>query len=184
MLACSTARATQNLAAPVQLAPNVVRPKSSTVSATFSPLPSWPRTFSRGHEHVVERQPAGRGAADAHFAIRFSTTSKPGMSGVTRKAVILVSLPSGAGVRAITVSTWAMPPLVIQRFWPLSTKPLPSARRRGGRLHVGGVAAGLRLGQGEGADPLAAGQLGQPAPLAAPRCRTARAPAGRSSGGR
>ena len=61
----ATARATQNLAAPVQLAPNVVRPKSSTVSATCSPLPSWPRMFSLRHEHVVERQPAGGRAADA-----------------------------------------------------------------------------------------------------------------------
>ena len=55
-----------------------------------------------------------------HLGIRFSTTSKPGMSGVTRNAVILVSLLPGTGVRAMTVSTWAMPPLVIQRFWPLS----------------------------------------------------------------
>ncbi len=38
----------QNFAAPVQLAPNVVRPKSSTVSATLSPLPNCPSTFSRG----------------------------------------------------------------------------------------------------------------------------------------
>ena len=49
------------------------------------------------------------------------------MSGVTMKAVILLSWPSGVGVRAMTVSTWAMPPLVIQRFWPLMTKPRPSA---------------------------------------------------------
>ena len=32
----------------------------------------------------------------------------------------MVSAPPGTGVRAITVSTWAIPPLVIQRFWPLS----------------------------------------------------------------
>ena len=48
------------------------------------------------------------------------------MSGVTMNAVILVSLLPGTGVRAISVSTCAMPPLVIQRFWPLSTKPRPS----------------------------------------------------------
>ena len=43
----ATARATQNLAAPVQLAPNVVRPKSSTVSATLQPLAELARGCSR-----------------------------------------------------------------------------------------------------------------------------------------
>ena len=38
----------QGLAAPVQLAPNVVRPKSRTVSANRRPLPSCPRMFSAG----------------------------------------------------------------------------------------------------------------------------------------
>ena len=49
-----------------------------------------------------------------HLAMRASTTSKPGMSGVTRKAVISFFLSAPApGVRAMTVSTWAMPPLVM-----------------------------------------------------------------------
>ncbi len=56
------------------------------------------------------------------LGIRASSTLKPGMSGVTRKAVIsfflLGPLP---GVRAMTVSTPAMPPLVIQRLVPLRT---------------------------------------------------------------
>ena len=43
------------------------------------------------------------------------------LGGVTRNAVILVSLLPVTGVRAITVNPPAMPPLVIQRFWPLST---------------------------------------------------------------
>ena len=48
-----------------------------------------------------------------HFSIRASTTSKPGMSGVTRNAVTFDSPPSGSGVRAITVSTSAIAPLVM-----------------------------------------------------------------------
>ncbi len=47
------------------------------------------------------------------LSIRASTTSKPGMSGVTRKAVTLPSGSLGSGVRAITVNTPAMAPLVM-----------------------------------------------------------------------
>jgi hypothetical protein len=47
-----------------------------------------------------------------HLGARASTTSKPGRSGVTRNAVTLL-LPSGVGVRAITVRMCAMPPLVM-----------------------------------------------------------------------
>ena len=55
----------QNLAAPVQLAPNVVRPKSSTVSATRKPFAQLAENVFLRHEHVVERQPCGRRAANA-----------------------------------------------------------------------------------------------------------------------
>ena len=48
-----------------------------------------------------------------HFAIRGSTTSNPGSSGVTRKAVIFDSPPARSGVLAITVSTPAIAPLVM-----------------------------------------------------------------------
>ena len=51
-----------------------------------------------------------------HFSARASTTSNPAMSGVTRNAVTLVASGFsgvGAGVRAITVSTSAIPPLVM-----------------------------------------------------------------------
>ena len=107
------------MATPVQLAPKVTRPKSRTVRATRSPLPSGPRMFSAGtgmswkasRPVAVPRMPI--------FSIRFSTTSNPGMSGVTRNAVTFESPPFGSGVRAITVSTPAIPPLVIQRLVPL-----------------------------------------------------------------
>ena len=67
VLACSTASRRQVLAAPVQQAPKVVRPKSSTVSATRSPLPSGPRMFSFGTRMLFMREPAGRRAADAEL---------------------------------------------------------------------------------------------------------------------
>ncbi len=87
------------------------------------------------------------------------------MSGVTRNAVIAVASRPATGVRAITVSMSAIAPLVMYRFWPLSTKPVPSADRRGRRLHVGGVGAGFRFGQRECGQLAAADQIGQPLPL-------------------
>jgi hypothetical protein len=113
--------------APVQLAPKVVRPKSSTVSATLSPFPIGPRIFSAGTgisrnssvEVAVPRIP--------HFGIRPSTTSNPGISGVTRKAVIFDGPPAGSGVRAITVRTPAIAPFVMYRFRPVSRYTRPSS---------------------------------------------------------
>jgi len=90
-----------------------VRPKSSTVSATFNPLPSGPRIFSFGTDMsrmakrpvAVPRMPS--------FSIRGSSIVNPGMSGVTRNAVIAVLSEPGIGVRAITVKTWAMAAFVM-----------------------------------------------------------------------
>ena len=119
--------ATQALAAPVQQAPKVVRPKSSTVSAMRSPLPTWPSTFSAGTTMFSKASRPVAVPRMPHLGMRASSTLKPGMSGVTRKAVISFFLPAPApGVRAITVSTPAMPPLVIQRFVPLRMYALPS----------------------------------------------------------
>ena len=98
---------------PVQQAPNVVRPKSSTVSATFSPLPSGPRMFSLGTGMLSKASRAVAVPRMPSFSIRGSTMRKPGMSGVTRKAVTWVSSRPGTGVRAITVSTSAIAPLVM-----------------------------------------------------------------------
>src|SRR5205823_14216785 len=50
VFACLTASSRQVFAAPVQHAPNVVRPKSKTVSATFNPFPN------RSEEHTSELQ--------------------------------------------------------------------------------------------------------------------------------
>jgi hypothetical protein len=55
------------------------------------------------------------------LTMRGSTSSNPGISGVTRKAVTALSLLPGTGVRAMTVSTWAMAALVIYRFSPFNT---------------------------------------------------------------
>ena len=68
--------------------------------------------FSFGTRMLVKRSRPVAVPRMPHFGMRASTTSKPGMSGVTRNAVTFV-LPSGVGVRAMTVSTWAMPPLVM-----------------------------------------------------------------------
>jgi hypothetical protein len=61
------------------------------------------------------------------FSIRGSIISKPGISGVTRNAVISVLSVPGTGVRAMTVSTRAMAALVMYRFSPLRMKCEPSA---------------------------------------------------------
>ena len=62
---------------------------------------------------ILERKPAVAVPRMPHFGMRASTTSNPGMSGVTRNAVTLPSGSEATGVRAMTVSTWAMPPLVM-----------------------------------------------------------------------
>ena len=98
----------------MQQAPNVVRPKSRTVRATFKPFPGGPRIFSFGtFTSLIANRPVAVPRIPI-FGIRASRISKPGMSGVTRKAVIAV-LPSfpGTGVRAMTVKTWAIAALVM-----------------------------------------------------------------------
>ncbi len=47
------------------------------------------------------------------FFMRGSTMVNPGISGVTRKAVTADSFLPGTGVRAMTVSTCAIAPLVM-----------------------------------------------------------------------
>ena len=58
-----------------------------------------------GFEVLVPRMP--------HFSARATSTSKPGMSGVTRNAVTFPFGFFGSGVRAITVRSCAMPPFVM-----------------------------------------------------------------------
>src|SRR5438477_1721698 len=113
VFAWSTASCRHVLAAPVQQAPNVVRPKSSTVNATFSPLPIGPRIFSLG---TLTSRSANRPVAVPRipsFGMRASSNVKRGMSGVMRNAVTAVLSDPGMGVRAITVSTCAIPAFVM-----------------------------------------------------------------------
>ena len=97
----------------MQQAPNVVRPKSSTVSATFNPLPIGPRIFSfgTGMSRIAKRPVAVPRIPS--FSIRGSSIVNPGMSGVTRNAVIAVLSDPGTGVRAMTVRTCAIEAFVM-----------------------------------------------------------------------
>ena len=113
VLACVTIASTHTFAWPVQVAPNVVRPKFSTVSAACNPRPILPRMFSFGTRMSVNVILPVAVPRMPHFSARASTTWKPGMSGVTRNAVTLPFGPFGSGVRAITVRMCAMPPLVM-----------------------------------------------------------------------
>ena len=113
VLAWWTARRRQVLAAPVQLAPKVTRPKSRTVKASFKPFPGAPRMLPFGTSMSRKASRAVAVPRTPSFSMRGSRTTKPGMSGVTRNAVMAVSFLPGTGVRAMTVSTCAMAPLVM-----------------------------------------------------------------------
>ena len=112
----------------MQLAPNVVRPKSSTVRAMRSPLPSLPEHVLGRHHHVLEGQPCRRRAANAELFHPLFQHLEAGHVRRHQKGGDLLLLVGAArpGVRAMTVSTSAMPPLVIQRFVPLRMYALPS----------------------------------------------------------
>jgi len=93
---------------PYNSRPNVVRPKSSTVSATRSPFPKRSQNILRGGTNISrKRQPCRGGSREFRtWAIRASSTSKPFISGVTRKRGDPCRRGScGSGVRAMTVST-------------------------------------------------------------------------------
>ena len=110
----STAALRQVLAAPVQLAPKVVRPKSSTVRAIAQPLADLAEDILGRHGHVVKRQPGRGGAADAALGHARFDHLEAGHVGRDQEGRDLRSrCEPGTGVRAMTVSTWAMPPLVM-----------------------------------------------------------------------
>jgi len=76
------------LGSPVQHAPKVVRPKSSTVSATFKTFAQRSEKYFPRNSNVphAKRQLPCHGFPSSASAPRAS--SNPGMSGVTRKAVM------------------------------------------------------------------------------------------------
>ena len=76
-------------------------------------MPGGPRMFSRGTDMLWKASLAVAVPRMPSFSIRGSTTSKPGISGVTRNAVTCRVAAACNGVRAMTVSTCAMPPLVM-----------------------------------------------------------------------
>ncbi len=69
-------------------------------------------------------------------------------------------LPAPLSVTAITIATCPFLPLVTNCLTPSITQPSPSGARRGAQDD--GVAAGLRLGQAEGAEHAALRQRLQP----------------------
>ena len=132
------------------------------MSATLQPLAELAEHVLARDEHVVERQPAGRRAADAHLFHPLLDDLKAGHVGRDEKRGDLASSPSGrrrAGHHGQHLGDAAVgdPALLA-----VEHEAAAVGRRRGGRLHVRRIAAGFGLGQGKGADPLAARQLRQP----------------------
>jgi len=111
-------------AAPAQLAGTASRPVLSVVSASLSPLPTAPSTFSFGTRTPRKRSTPFSSARNPMKLHRCST-SNPGVFASTTKAVIC-RLPFTSGVRAITTRSSAMVPLVHQIFSP-SRSQLPSS---------------------------------------------------------
>ncbi len=182
--ACSAARRRQVLAIPVQHAPKVVRPKSNTVKATFSPLPNGPRMFSFGTRHVVEGQPGGGRAADAELFHPRLDDAKAGHVGRDEKGRHLRFLAAGhrrAGHDGQHVGDRPVGDVAL-----LAVEHVVRAvgRGRGRGLHVRGVRAGLGLRQREGGQLPAGNQVRKPARLLLRGCRRATGPACRSNDAR
>ena len=73
-----------------------------------------------GHEHVLERQPRRRGAAHAALGHPLFHDLEAGHLGRDQKRGDLGFLAAGHRRARHDGQPGAMPPLVIQRFWPLS----------------------------------------------------------------
>ena len=98
--------------------------------------------------------------------MRASTTSKPGMSDVTRKAVTLVSLLPGTGKARHHRQNLGNPPVGDVVLLAAVEDPALAVRSgRGAGLHISGVGTGLFFRQREGGQLRAVDQTGQPALL-------------------
>ena len=148
---------TQNLAAPVQLAPKVVRPKSNTVSASFKPLPTCPRMFSLGTQHIMEGQPGGGGSANADFFHAGFDDFKPFHVRRDQKRsnfAVRFFLVRSAGHYGENAGDAAVGDVAF-----FAVQNISAAIGRGFRagLHVGGIGTGFGFGQCEGGQLFAVG---------------------------
>ena len=89
------------------------------MSAIFRPLPSSPSTFAAGTGMSWKGQPRVAVPRIPRASARLGGLPNPGRSGVTRNAVTLES-PPGPVVRAMTVRTSAMAPLVMWQLVPFN----------------------------------------------------------------
>ena len=87
-----------------------------------------------------------------HLGIRASTTLKPGMSGVTRKAVIFVSLLPGTGRAGHHGQHAGDAAVGDPALCAVEDVSLAVGRRRGGGLHVAASEPASGFGQGEGGE--------------------------------
>ena len=113
-----------------------------------------------GHGHVVEGQPGRGGAADAALGHARLDHLEAGHVRRDQEGGDLRLVAAGhgrAGHHGQHVGDAAVGDVALLAVEDVG---LAVGRRRGGRLHVGGVGAGFRLGQGEGGQLFAADQVG------------------------
>ncbi len=144
----------------------VMRPPSRVESASFSPSPSRPEQRVGADAKAVEGQLHGGGGVQAHLRDLAANLEARRRARPRRR-----STPSAPGppVRAKTMKTSAKPPLVIQLLGAARSPNRAVGSRRGGAQRRR-VRAGVGLGEGVGAEDLAAREARQPAPSAR-RCR-------------
>jgi hypothetical protein len=96
------------------------RPVLSVRRAIFKPLPMPPTMFSAGTRTWWKRVTPFSIPRSPMKALRRSTVI-PGESASTMKVVIPPRCPSVTGTRAMTTSSSATTPFVVQSFTPLSS---------------------------------------------------------------
>ena len=115
-----------HFAAAVVVAGMDSRPVFSVVSAIRRPSPSRPSRFSTGTRTWWKRVTPFSIPRSPMKALRFSTVI-PGASASTTNALMPPRWPSCSGTRAITTTSSAMTPFVVQSFTPSRRYAVPSS---------------------------------------------------------